>query len=279
MERQEVDSKYKVDSTQGASLINPISYKGDVMVQVWMDSRVLATLCKWLENEGEYPRFLSHIVRMPLEMLADNLVENEKVEMVEDTLTARILLEGRFHVKLNKGRKGTKNLMHNVVLSSRRGTDQGEIRRVDYSKPEEEEPRREGREEANARWRKEQAREKQERKDAIERETKKAINSGLVVDNNGALVTDDIVTTDNPSKGRVSPEEMTRLLEIDARLTKGENIEDIQEETVTVKEGMNDEEYEAKLKEIAKRDKERLELENAPFDPSDLPIVSKESNK
>lgn len=46
-----------------------------------------------------------------------------------------------------------------------------------------------------------------------------------------------------------------------------------------VKEEMNDEEYEAKLEEIAKRDRERLDLENAPFEASDLPMVDdKEDN-
>lgn len=45
-----------------------------------------------------------------------------------------------------------------------------------------------------------------------------------------------------------------------------------------VKEGMSDEEYENKLEEIAKRDQARLELENAPFDAGDLPIVGDDSN-
>ncbi len=40
-----------------------------------------------------------------------------------------------------------------------------------------------------------------------------------------------------------------------------------------VKEGMSDEEYEEKMKEIAKRDQERMELENAPFEVSELPVV------
>jgi len=47
----------------------------------------------------------------------------------------------------------------------------------------------------------------------------------------------------------------------------------------TVKEGMTDEEWEAKQREIAKRDEERAKLENAPFDASDLPIVGDENDK
>ena len=66
---------------------------------------------------------------------------------------------------------------------------------------------------------------------------------------------------------------------------KGETIEEVKhgnvvsESSLSVKEGMNDEEYAAKLKEIAARDKARLELENAPFDASDLPTVGDEKSE
>lgn len=249
MKRQEVDGKYKVDSTKGGSLINPISYKGDVMVQVWMDSRVLATLCKWLEKEGEYPRFLSHVVRLPLEMLADHFVEKGEVEMVDDTLEARILLEGRFHVSLNKGKKGMKNLMHNVTLSSRRGTDLGSRvgGSIDYTRHDADEPvEMLSQEEARAKYYREQAKEKQRIKDAVEAEKKKAIDSGLVVKDDGTPV-----VSDSGEKSR--EEELTELVETYHKIEAGE--------TVTVKEGMTDEEFEDKCMEIKERDEERMELE------------------
>ena len=50
MKEEFKEREYKEDSTRGSSLINPLNYKGDVLVQVWVDSRVLATLCRWLDG-------------------------------------------------------------------------------------------------------------------------------------------------------------------------------------------------------------------------------------
>ncbi len=118
---QDVDEKYKVDSTRGNSMINPLNYKGDVLVQVWVDSRVLATLYKWLDNQGVYVRYMSQVVRRPLEVLASFLVDNDEVEMVDDTTEARNILHKKFGIDLNRGGRGLKNAMHNTVLSARRG--------------------------------------------------------------------------------------------------------------------------------------------------------------
>ena len=71
--RGERTEPYKEDSTKGNSLINPLNYKGDVLVQVWVDSRVLATLCGWLDDKGTYTRYMSQVVRRPLEVLVDLL--------------------------------------------------------------------------------------------------------------------------------------------------------------------------------------------------------------
>lgn len=294
--RQEVDERYKVDSTSGGSLINPVNYKGDVMVQVWMDSRVLATICRWMENEGEIPRFLSHVVRIPLEMLADHLVEDGKVEMVDDTLEARILLEGRFHVNLNKGRKGMKNLMHNVTLSGRRGTDLGSRAGggIDYRRPEEIEPIvKKGQEEVVAEYRKEEARKKKEMDEIKEKEVEKAKAAGIVVDNEISSIPCAV-----PPENRES--ELSRLIEIDKRMQemKKESGGKLSQEEVkakvqaemkgeafipdsgpVVKEGMNDEEYEVMMKDRGERDAERIKLENAPFSVSDLPTVESEKGE
>lgn len=120
--------EYREDSTKGNSLIKPLNYKGDVLVQVWVDSRVLATLCKWLEGEGVYTRFMSQVVKRPLEVLAEFVVENEGVERVDDTSEARNMLERRFGVNLNRGEKGKKNVLHNVILSEKR-KELGEVLR------------------------------------------------------------------------------------------------------------------------------------------------------
>lgn len=111
---------YVEDSTKGSSLINPLNYKGDVLVQVWIDSRVLSTLTRWMDLKGEYAQHMSQAVRRPLEVMAEFLVNQGDVEMVDDTAEARSMLERRFNVDLNRGGRGTKNVMHNLALSDRR---------------------------------------------------------------------------------------------------------------------------------------------------------------
>lgn len=123
------EKEYKVDSTKGGSMLNPLNYKGDVLVQVWMDSRVLATLCKWLDLQGTHTRFMSQTVRVPLESVVQMLVNNSDVEMVDDTAEARRMLERRFNVDLNRGGRGHKNILHNVALSDRRSELGEEVRR------------------------------------------------------------------------------------------------------------------------------------------------------
>lgn len=111
---------YKEDSTKGRALMNPINYKGDVLTQVWIDSRLLASLAVWMEKNGNYPRFLSEIVRGPLVVLAETLVDGGEMEMIEDTVKAREMLENRFRITLNKGGRGERNVLHNQILSERR---------------------------------------------------------------------------------------------------------------------------------------------------------------
>lgn len=111
---------YKKDSTQGRSRIDPLNYKGDVLTQAYVDSRVLATLCLWLERTGLIPRSLSDVARRPLELLFEHLVETDSIEPIDDTAQARELLQSRFRVGLNRGGRGLKNVMHNTVLSSMR---------------------------------------------------------------------------------------------------------------------------------------------------------------
>jgi len=114
------EKEYAVDSTRGSSLINPMNYKGDVLVQVWIDSRVLATVTRWMDEKGNYPRFMSQAVRRPLEVLVEFLVNNGEVKMTDDTAEARKFLIRRFNVALNRGGRGEKNVVHNITLSDRR---------------------------------------------------------------------------------------------------------------------------------------------------------------
>jgi hypothetical protein len=120
---------YKEDSTKGLSIINPLNYKGDVLVQVWVDSRVLATLMQWLDDQGTYPSYMSQVVRRPLEVLTEVLVEGGDAKLIDNTVEAREMLQRRFKVDLSRGGRGTKNTMHNVTLSIRREDLTDRIRR------------------------------------------------------------------------------------------------------------------------------------------------------
>lgn len=108
------------DETRGSSKMNPVKYKGDALVQVWVDSRVLATLSNWLDIEGNFTRFLSEVIRDSLQVLCDSLVENGKAVMIDDTVEARKLLERKYRVNLNPKGRGKKNKLHNIVLSEKR---------------------------------------------------------------------------------------------------------------------------------------------------------------
>ena len=118
---------YKEDSTKGMSLVDPKKYKGDVLVQVWMDSRMLATLSNWLDKEGNYTRFLSEVVKDSLGDLCNHLVESGVVSMIDDTVAARRLLEMKYRVNLNPQGRGEKNKLHNIMLSDRRKSLTGKI--------------------------------------------------------------------------------------------------------------------------------------------------------
>lgn len=115
-----MDEKYKEDSTKGSSILQPLNYKNDVSTQAWIDSRVLATLSDWLDKNQEYPRHLSEVVRRPLELLCELLVEQGDVEMVDDTVLARFMLQKKYNVNLNRGDRGRKNVLHNQILSDKR---------------------------------------------------------------------------------------------------------------------------------------------------------------
>jgi hypothetical protein len=63
---------------------------------------------------------MSQVVRRPLEVLVDFLVGNGEVELVDNTVEARVELTRRYGVDLNRGGRGTKNIDHNVTLTARR---------------------------------------------------------------------------------------------------------------------------------------------------------------
>jgi hypothetical protein len=113
--------EYKEDTTRGGSILNPRTYKGDVMVQVWLDSRMLATLDTWLVDNGVGTRFMSDVVRESLNTLLEYLIKvDDDIKMIDHTTAARDYLTCKFRVNLNPGLRGNKNVLHNKILSEGR---------------------------------------------------------------------------------------------------------------------------------------------------------------
>ena len=89
-------------------------------MQVWLESRHLATLLLWLEKSGVNVRFRSEIVRVALEQLVYHLIESGEIEMVELAEDAQNMLERRFGVDNNPSGRGIRNKIHNLQIDAKR---------------------------------------------------------------------------------------------------------------------------------------------------------------
>lgn len=120
--------EYREDCTDGRfSVLNPVRFKGDALVQVWLDSRELATISEWLDKDSYHTRFLSEVVKDGLHILCENIVENGEVEMIEGTAEARTLLEDKYEINLNPNGRGEKNVFHNQILSEKKRAERGAV--------------------------------------------------------------------------------------------------------------------------------------------------------
>ena len=127
--------KYKEDSTKGKSRIMPKKYKGDTYVQCWLDSRKLATLSKWLDEDSDHrTRFLSDIIKYIVDMVIEHLVKVGEVEMIDLTEDARDMLTRKYRTNLNPSGRGTKNVLHNLTLDNMRM--EGRIVDADLTTPQ-----------------------------------------------------------------------------------------------------------------------------------------------
>lgn len=116
--------EYREDCTDGRySVLNPVRFKGDALVQVWMDSRELATVSEWLDKDSNRTRFLSEVVKEGIHILCENIVESGEVKMIEETAEARALLEDKYEINLNPNGRGEKNVFHNQILSERKRSE------------------------------------------------------------------------------------------------------------------------------------------------------------
>ena len=118
---------YVKDSTRGNAKIIPLNYKGDVLVQSWIDARKLATLSKWLDEGGYFTRFLSDIVKIVIDEVVGQLVEGGKCEMVEFSEDARDYLVSKYRVNLNPSNRGKRNMLHNLHLDEMRRKSMNDI--------------------------------------------------------------------------------------------------------------------------------------------------------
>ncbi len=111
---------YKEDSTRGRAVVRPRNYKGDTLVQAWIDRRKLAVISQWLDEGGYRTRFLSDLVKLTIDEVVAELVERGIVEMIEFTDSATKILEMKYRADLNPGKRGMRNLHHNMVLDKLR---------------------------------------------------------------------------------------------------------------------------------------------------------------
>ena len=113
--------EYKQDSTKGGAILAPVTYKRDAMIQVWMDSRKLATLYLWLTKIGIKPKFVSEIINEAVDIITNNAIESGMIEGVDTTTQAREILS-IFQIDLNPSDRGKKNLLHNYMLDDNRSS-------------------------------------------------------------------------------------------------------------------------------------------------------------
>jgi hypothetical protein len=105
----------KEDSTRGKAMMRPKNFKGDALIQVWYERRKIASLDKWLEDNGRRNRFMSDVLRSILDMVYEKLLEDGKVIEFE-VQHASDYLQSKFRIDLNPGDKGKRNLLHNMQL-------------------------------------------------------------------------------------------------------------------------------------------------------------------
>lgn len=120
----ELGTNYIEDSTVGKSVLNPITYKRDVFVQVWIQSRYLAILDQWLEDGGIRNKYMAGIVNKTIEQVINSLMESGEIKNLLTCQGARDYLEFKFNTKLNIANRGKKNILHNLHLDSRNSRNQ-----------------------------------------------------------------------------------------------------------------------------------------------------------
>jgi len=95
-------------------------YRKDAFVQAWVDRRYVATLIRWLEDQGVPPRFMSDVVNSTIATMVDALVKQDKVKLVQFTAEADQVISRTIQTKLNPSSRGLKNYKYNLELDDTR---------------------------------------------------------------------------------------------------------------------------------------------------------------
>ena len=118
--------QYVQGSTRGKAIISPTKFKGDTLIQAWVDRRKLAMISTWLDEGGYQTRFLTDLIKHTVDIVVDNIINNSLVREVKYTDEASKILNLKYRTNLNPGGRGLKNLQNNLVLSEiRRNEDNG----------------------------------------------------------------------------------------------------------------------------------------------------------
>jgi hypothetical protein len=89
----------------------------DAVVQSRIDKRYLATATRWYMKENNLPMTISELIRYVIEDFVHVLVDNGKIEFIEESEIARQLLEELYRSRvLNPSRRGIRNEYSNLLL-------------------------------------------------------------------------------------------------------------------------------------------------------------------
>jgi hypothetical protein len=89
----------------------------DSVVQSRIDKRYLATATRWYVKENNLPMTISELIRYIVEDFVHVLVNNGKIEFIEESENARQLLEELYRSRvLNPSRRGIRNEYSNLLL-------------------------------------------------------------------------------------------------------------------------------------------------------------------
>ncbi len=100
--------------------MRPRTYKGDSLVQAWVDRRKLAMLSRWLDEGGMVTKHLSDVLKFTIDQVVEHLVSSGAVEKIEFTSEATEMLSRKYNADLNPGERGKRNLLHNMQLDEMR---------------------------------------------------------------------------------------------------------------------------------------------------------------